>query len=693
MAKRSAQGWDRERDRAARTAAEKSRSGRDIGELPPVADADRKTRCGESFGDFCRTYFPDVFNLAWSDDHLRAIGRIETAVREGGLFAYAMPRGSGKTSLAEAACCWALLYGHRRFVLFVGSDEESAAELLDSVRTELETNELLLGDFPEACAPIRALEGIAHRANGQLHQGERTHIGWAAKELVLPTIPGSAASGGILKVTGITGRIRGMKFKRPDGVSVRPDLVVPDDPQTDQSARSPSQTAQRIKVLCGAILGLAGPGKKIAGIMPCTVIEPADMADVILDRQKHPEWQGERTKLIYAWPTDETKWEEYKKRRADGLRDGDGGRAATEYYRSHRDAMDAGSKVAWPARHNADELSALQHAVNLRMDLGEAAFNAEYQNDPQKADAAAPDKLTADQVASKVNGYERRVVPAGVTKIVAFIDVQKPLLPFGVVGFEPGFTGYVLDYGFWPEQAKAYFHRRDVTRTAAVVLKSKSLEETIYQGLKRLTDDLLAREWEREDGAKMKIDRCLVDANWGESTDVVYTFARESPFAGVIVPTHGRYVGAAGRDLNDAKPKKGEERGDHWRRPAVQGKRAVRYGLFDANYYKSFLHARLAVPIGGPGCLSLFGDDPQAHQLLADHVVSEDPIVVEAKGRVVTEFRLPPSKPDNDLLDVLAGCHVAASMVGIGLAERAPQKPPRKARRLKLSEIQRNRSN
>jgi len=53
--------------------------------------------------------------------------------------------------------------------------------------------------------------------------------------------------------------------------TVRPALVVLDDPQTDESARSLSQCANRESVLAGAVLGLAGPGKKISGIMPCTV--------------------------------------------------------------------------------------------------------------------------------------------------------------------------------------------------------------------------------------------------------------------------------------------------------------------------------------------------------------------------------------------------------------------------------------
>ena len=63
----------------------------------------------------------------------------------------------------------------------------------------------------------------------------------------------------------------------PDGRSVRPSLVVLDDPQTDESARSLSQCAARESILAGAVLGLAGPGTKISGIMPCTVIRPGDV--------------------------------------------------------------------------------------------------------------------------------------------------------------------------------------------------------------------------------------------------------------------------------------------------------------------------------------------------------------------------------------------------------------------------------
>lgn len=156
------------------------------------------------------------------------MAKIEQAVLRGGLFALAMPRSSGKTTLCECACIWAMLSGHREFVALIGSDEGHAIDMLESIKMKLEGNERLLEDFPEVVYPIHCLEGIANRCAGQLYRGQRTHIGWTARQVVLPTIAGSRASGAIVTVAGLTGRIRGMKFKRPDGKTVRPSLVVID---------------------------------------------------------------------------------------------------------------------------------------------------------------------------------------------------------------------------------------------------------------------------------------------------------------------------------------------------------------------------------------------------------------------------------------------------------------------------------
>ena len=69
----------------------------------PKIDLPRKTAAQLAFRTFCETYLGAVFCKPWSPDHLKVIAKIEQAVLRGGLFAMAMPRGSGKTSLCEAA--------------------------------------------------------------------------------------------------------------------------------------------------------------------------------------------------------------------------------------------------------------------------------------------------------------------------------------------------------------------------------------------------------------------------------------------------------------------------------------------------------------------------------------------------------------------------------------------------------------
>lgn len=667
--------------------AELSASGRDIGALPDIVDPQRMEGCRHNFRQFCESYFPHTFTLEWSQDHLRVIAKIEQAVLYGGLFAMAMPRGSGKSTLAETACLWAMLYGHRDFITLIGSDEGHALGMLDSIKTELDSNDLLLEDFPGACFPIRALEGISNRCSGQLYSGHRTQISWTANEIVLPTIKESPASGAIIRVAGITGRIRGMKFKRPDGQTVRPSLVILDDPQTDESARSLSQCANRERILAGAVLGLAGPGQKISGIMPCTVIRPGDMADRILDRQKHPEWNGERTKMVYTFPTNEKLWDKYAEVRAESLRKHGDIREATEFYLQNRDKMDLGAVVAWDARFNHDEISALQHAMNLKLQ-GEAAFWAEYQNEPLPEDIGEA-QLSVDDITQKLNGHARGEIPIGCHHLTMFIDVQGKLLFWVICAWESDLTGFVVDYGAYPNQNRQYYTLRDARPTLLDAKKGAGLEGAIYAGLESLTDTHLSREWLRDDGAMMKIGRCLIDANWGTSTDVVYQFCRQSKNAAILFPSHGRYVGASSTPFAEYKKKQGERVGHNWRIPNVRGKRAIRHVLYDTNYWKSFIHARLSVPMGDKGCLSLYGRSPEAHQLFAEHLVAEYRVKTSGRGRTVDEWKLRPEAQDNHWFDGIVGCAVAASIEGATLPG-TQQEAQSHRKRIKLSELKRN---
>ena len=215
---------------------------------------------------------------------------------------------------------WAILSGQHEFVFLIASAQEAALAMLANIKSHLVGNDRLLADYPEAIYPVRKLEGTARRCTGQRYYGVLTRIGWGVDELIMPTIPGSRCSGSIIRVSGLTGNIRGALHVRGDGSQVRPTLVVCDDPQTDQSARSLLQTAERLAIINGAIKGLAGPGQRTAIIIPCTVIQDGDLADQLLDRQKSPSWHGERTKLLYSFPTNEKLWAEYARIRDESLR-------------------------------------------------------------------------------------------------------------------------------------------------------------------------------------------------------------------------------------------------------------------------------------------------------------------------------------------------------------------------------------
>ena len=686
--------YRRHKARAAEAQAQDSRAGRDIGDLPPVANPQRKDSCRRNLKLFLETYLPHHFPLAWSPDHETAIARAQACVLEGGLFAYAMPRGSGKTTLVEGVVIWCACYGHRPFVPLIGADEAHSVAMLDNVKIELETNDDLAADFPEVCVPIRELEGRANRAKGQLYKGERTYIVWREKEIVLPTIPGSAASGCRVRTRGITGRIRGMIATLPDGRRLRPSMVVIDDPQTHASASSVTQCKKRLRVLTGDILGLPGPDETIAALMPCTVIQPGDVADQILDTGKYPQWHGLRTKLIYAWPTNEELWNEYARLRTESMRLGNDGREATEFYSAHRAEMDAGSQVGWEQRYAVGELSAIQHAYNLLMDLGREAFDAEYQNDPKAEDSEVVE-LTFDQICEKANGIARGVVPNMATDLVAYIDCHSKLLYWMVGAFDRGFTGQIVDYRAFPDQRRQYFRMSEAKTTLATQYPGARLEGQIHAGLDDLVNRLMETEWPREDGGMMTIGRIFIDSGWGQTSDTVKDFCRRSRHAAVVLPSQGKGIGAAQTPMAEWPRHEGETCGFHWvlrrARKPPKGKKAQggRLALLDVNFWKTFVHERLGVAKGDRGGLTLFGDDPQTHLMLAHHLRSESRKRKAVPGRVVDEWFLPPDKPDNHLFDCACGIYAAASNLGClvtvpGMARQPRKKTKPKPRRSRV---------
>ncbi|HKQ49677.1 MAG TPA: terminase gpA endonuclease subunit [Phycisphaerae bacterium] len=677
--------YEAQKQRALDRAIVLSRSSRDIGELPAVVKPERKAKAEKDFRYFCEQYFPKTFCLPWSDDHLKIVKLIEQVVLVGGQFAIALPRGGGKTVLCETASVWALLYGHRRFVAIVGPDEGHAMDRVKNLRTEFEHNDLLYEDFPEVCVPIRKLECVNQRR--LLYRDVYVHLEFTAKRIILPSIPGSKAAGAIIETAGITGQIRGMNYKMRDGTSLRPSLCIVDDPQTRESAHSPSQCAQRERIINGDILGLAGPGASISVLLPCTVIQPEDLAERLLDREKNPQWHGQRTKMVYAWPKNDELWSRYAALRRDAQRTCGGNlvQIAEEckaFYAKHREQMDEGMAVAWSHRRKDDELSAVQHAWNLRIDLKDEAFMAEYQNEPLKSESDSLPALTADFIAGKTNGIKRGIVPLQAHHLVAFVDVHDALLYWTVAAFGDDFTGWVVDYGTYPDQKKRSFTLAKATQTMALRAPGAGKEGAIRAGLDALAARLLDREWHREDASGVRVERCLVDT--GYVPDVVYDFVRHSAHASILLGSRGFGIGAKNRPITEYSRKAAERLGWNWI-VAPTADRRTRYIRFDTNHWKSFLQARLAATHGDRASLSLFGRDPRDHDLFAQHLTGEYAVLVTANGRTVAEWS-PSPQHENHWLDCVVGCCVAASLCGAKLEGASSQRVVRK--RKSFAELQ-----
>jgi len=543
----------------------------------------------------------------------------------------------------------------------------------------------LVGDFPDAIFALRALENSSKRQLGQ-HCNERlTHVHWGGNKLVFPTIAlddlpasfrergysQSPSCGSIITVTSLDSNIRGQQHARADGTVIRPSLVLLDDPQTRESAHSAEQTRKRLDLLHGDVLGMAGPGQHISALLTCTVMYEDDLADTILDQEKSPQWDSERTKLVYKFPIAEKLWEEYA-----NVRRGDGQDKATAFYTQRREAMDAGSEVAWPARYDESigEVSALQHAMGLRFRLGLAAFNAEYQNEPEQPQLS-DQVLTAEQVYHKLNAYPRGEVPTNAIHLTAFIDVHDRLLFFVVAAWEPDLTGYVVDYGTWPEQTRQLFTLADAPRVLRSQYPGGGNDGAIHGGLADLVKSLLSRDWKRA-GNPMRIERLLIDM--GYKPGIVADVRRQSG-GNVTQLCKGIGIRASRKPIAEYSRKPGEVIGCGWYVPSVRRTGQYPHVLVDVNFWKSAVHAGFFAPLGERGCLSLWGSDWRQHALFADHIArAERWVEVTGPSGRVREWSSLPGSPDNHWLDCLVGCMAAASMLGCAVEGTEPLRQTRR---------------
>lgn len=644
---------------------------RDIGDIPAVVNPQRRERCASNMRLFLETYFATAFYRKWSPDHLIALDKLQKSIAQSGLFALAMPRGSGKSTMCKRAILWALLYGYRRYVVIVADNISLAENILSSVKKEIENNVLLLDDFPEVCYPIRKLEHIVIRTRSQTCNGALTNITWGNDKIVLPTIEQSQASEGVCEAFGILSGIRGLTYANSKGEEIRPDFVLIDDPQNDESAFSKEQTQKRIDIINGAILGLAGMDKNIAGVCTCTVIAKDDVAERLLDNEVSPEWEGSKFKLLKSMPTNMELWQQFDELLKIGYRQGKKNLLATAFYSKNREAMDAGAVASWEERFlpKQNQISAIQYGMELYF-RNKKTFFAEYQNEPLEDDLTGVEKLKIENIFAKINNRPRLEVPIFAEKLVAFIDVQGGLLYYTICAFSYDFSCHVVDYGSFPKQPVNYFTLADATRkyTDLDETSGESFNVALKFALDSLVNDICSRVYLREDEAEITIDRCFIDSGWGKSALIVYQFIRESNFRSILMASKGVGITADKKPYNEYKKGLGDMIGEFWMIPNVRKKRTAKIIEYDTNFVKTMLRNCVLMKDGAAGGFSLFGEkgDLESHRMFAEQMTAEFATPTIGHNRRVDVWKCQPNR-DNHFFDCVVGCYVAASLCGLKL--------------------------
>ena len=643
---------------------------RDITDIPDRLNPSRWESCRFDLKLFLETYLSEQFCKAWSEAHLRCIAKMQYAIINGGYFALAMPRGEGKTTIAKGAALWAMLYGHRRYVVLIAATERKAGLLLGSVKKILRFNTTLLEDFPEVMIPVRDLQGKGSRTSSQTVHGQSKGMVWKSDQVVLPSVDGSDSCESRLEIAGITGDIRGRNATLMDGTEIRPDFAIGDDPQTHGSAKSPSQCDDREEILRTDVLGLAGPGERMAMVIPCTVIKKNDLADRLLDNELNPDFRGEKTAAIISWPDnleedpdkDGITWDDYNEARIEGLQNEDEGKTANEFYIKHCFDLEQGAKVGWEGRQVEGDESALQSIMNQYYAMGKEAFYSEYQNSPIEHDESIFE-LTPQTVCSRLNGFKRLEVPADATMLVSMADINYVGLNVTVLACKNDFTGWIVDHFKYPEGDKVLIKKNTPEAEVAKIVARAVIE----------VEKLLDAKGYVQDGELFDIDRKLFDGNFW--TKHVYSAIKAIRKKSVMADR-----GTAAKKYRVPRDKK-KLIGRPYNQAHLERGPLGRHLRHDADYWRMVTQKAFLLKPGVPGSLSLWGSNPDRHREYAHEVCGEKLIqFVPGEPNDLYQWHQVPGQA-NDQLDSTVGClagaaSLGASLDGIKRRKRKRPKPP-----------------
>lgn len=615
----------------------------DIGEIPAVADPERRARCEASLVAFAREYCMGILLARAPSPRLEAYAkRLQDSIEGVGFTHVRFPRGAGKTTWIKAAVAWGMATGRLRFPVIYCASAALATGVLADVWSVFSASEPFAEDFPEVSFPIRAGGGSAQRWLSQTYRGVPTNVRKSLTEIRLPTIEGAAGSGAVARAFGTTGASRGLSTG-----TLRPDFVLLDDLQTRKVAASPSRVRALAKWIQQDVLGLGGGNRAVSVAMTSTPILPGDLSEEFADEAQHPEWKTVEWPLVVSWPKRADLWDEYLDIRRECVRAGDTTFAeATAFYDAHREEMDEGGDVLDPGAFDPRvERSAIQRAFNLVASQGREAFDAEYQLAVHRGQTAVT--VTPALVASRVNGVERLTLPRGMFHAFAFLDVNAVAgITWTVTGFGPRQTAAVLDYGRYPGGG---------TRLVPKNATEREERNLVHSGLAKVLRRIVSLRLVVRGGTPRNIEMVGIDMGYLPKTvlnvtDEFRNMVRIAGFRGRSNPDFLRLKDTAGRNVDGVK-EHADADGSWFFQNSDMWKEIVQRGF-------------LGEPLED-GSVSLFGDSPREHEEFASEITAESlDEKLESRRGDLYRWTLKPGA-DNHFLDSTSGTFALASLARI----------------------------
>jgi len=632
----------------------------------------RRARLEKDLSKWLKYYMPDTFPDAWGTVHQQCLSRLQQCIEEGGCFAFAMQRAGGKSSIGKGASVYAPLTGKRKYVVPIGATDNMASEYLEFIRSQLDgTNEIIAADYPEAVGFFKALDGKAINGPHQLDgRGKKTGIDWRARGITFPNVlmPDGKTmypfSGARIECRGITAAMKGMA-KNVGGRIMRPDFVLPDDVQTEDDAMSKIACDKIENKIIGTVLALAGPRRRIACFMPCTIVEKDDVSARFLDRKRHPEFQGERHPMITTWPkAQDTLWAKYAELRSFADDDKTGKQNATNFYKEHQAEMDEGGAVSWESRIRDGEISALETAENLLLEMGRVKFFAEMQQDPVEC-SGSQYELTAETICTHTVNIPRFHLPPNTTVFTGHCDINQHNggLHYALAAFDQKMTAHVVDYGHYPERGSLY------PKNASTQEKTAA----IFNGMKTVCERIKATVF-TQGGKRAVLTTLLFDASF--ESDTVHRFTdwanQNGGYTFRCIPAIGRanHKYFFRKDSLIGKPFEN----CHLQRAQTDAHK--RYIMFNADVWRETMQRAFLGNAGAPGGCTLYAvPDPRQHFEFADHCRAE---MLRAKGDVGGVIHYDwTHRPGAawDWGDALTGCWVAAAASGLSASGQPAAAP------------------